>query len=105
MAKVLDHSVSVRIDNAVFNVRAGGQARARKEKRRNVHAFVEGTLSKVLKGEKASLSSEWVEVTYNPFHTDTFIEKTTGRAVVSADIAILQTGSVFCRGLIYQSAT
>ena len=27
--KVLDHSVSVRIDNAVFNVRAGGQARAR----------------------------------------------------------------------------
>ena len=103
--KVLDHSVSVRIDNAVFNVRAGGQARARKEKRRNVHAFVEGTLSKVLKGEKALLSSEWVEVTYNPFHTDTFIEKTTGRAVVSADIAILQTGSVFCRGLIYQSAT
>lgn len=99
--KVLDHGVSVELKDAIFNVRKGGQARVRKERRRNVHAFVEGVLVSVDKGGKASLGDEWVEVTYNPYFTDTFVEKATGKIVLSADKAILQSGSVFCQGVIY----
>lgn len=99
--KVLDHSVSVVIENAIFNVRAGGQRRTRVEKRRCVHAFVEGQLAQVKKDKIKTLSNDWIEVTYNPFYTDTFIEKSSARAVFKAKKAILQQGSVWCQGVSY----
>jgi hypothetical protein len=94
---VLDHGVSVTIVDAVFNVRIGGRDRVRRERRRNVHSFVEGQLESVCKDGKTVLPGEWIEVTYNPFYTDTFIEKATGRPVLSAKKAVLQSGSVFCQ--------
>jgi len=100
--KVIDHSVSVAIDDATFNVRAGGQRRTRVEKRRCVHAFVEGQLTQVKKDNITTLDSDWIEVTYNPFYTDTFIEKSSDRAVYKAKKAILQQGSVWCKGLSYE---
>ena len=99
--KVLDHGVSVAIEHAVFNVRKGGQVRVRKERRRNVHAFVVGRLVSLLKGGAAVLEGDWIEVTYNPFFTDSFIEKATGRTVASAKTAVLQSGSVFCQGVTF----
>ena len=100
--KVLDHGVCVVIVDAVFNVRAGGQARVRKEHRRNVHEFVEGCLLSVAKDALSDLDDQWIEVPYNPFYTDTFIEKATGRTVLAAKQAVLQNGSVFCHAVTFK---
>jgi len=100
--KVLDHGVSVIILHAKFNVRLGGQQMARKTGRRSVHAFVEGLLSRVEKQNISDMRGCWDEITYNPFYTDTFIEKNSGKEVVSARLAILQQGSVYCQGVTYR---
>lgn len=88
---------------AVFNVRKGGQKKVRQKGTRNVHAFVEGVLTGVSKQDISVLSDNWIEVTYNPFFTDTFIDKASGREVVSAADVILQRGSAWCREPEYVS--
>ena len=75
---VEDHVASISLLDPVFRVSKAGNERVRKEKRKNVHAYIQG---KRMKG-KPSWSSkplglrwgnEWHRVTYNPYKHEHFV--------------------------------
>jgi hypothetical protein len=65
----------VDLADVAFRVNAGGQARARREGVRNVHAFARGTV--VAPSDQAGE----IRVVYNPYRNDTFIREDTGAPV------------------------
>ena len=66
-----------------FIISKAGQRKVRDEKKKNVHAFVEGYLADVRKADEQA-GFTWTESYYNPYRTDTFQDKETGRPISSA---------------------
>ena len=83
--KPVVHSDFVEIKEPQFVVQQGGNARVRREKRKNVHAFVRGYLTDRVgifpKNQKL--------VTYNPFKHTSFVERGTDKPICSAQYAVL----------------
>jgi hypothetical protein len=77
--RVIGHYYDVSLYNAKFKVSAAGRARVLKEKRKNVHAGVEGYLTKDVLARKMDGTILWEsqserhKVTYNPYKYDTFV--------------------------------
>jgi hypothetical protein len=74
------HALEVNLYNASFKVSRVGQQRVRKEKRKNVHAGIVGIMQDdfyqpVWEDYPEGLM---IEVTYNPYKHDSFIEKVSG---------------------------
>lgn len=69
--RVIDHRDFVSLTDVTFRVREGGRQRVLREGRKNVHAFVIGTLAT---GEVAARKGEWCAVTYNPYRFDSFVD-------------------------------
>ena len=64
--RVIEHTDSVHIKNAKLVVRKSGREKVLREKRKNVHAFVRGTIE--------SCSSWHTEqIAYNPYKYDSFV--------------------------------
>ena len=64
--KVIQHVNDVHIKNATLVVRKAGREKVLREKRKNVHAFVRGTIE--------SCSSWHTEqIAYNPYKYDSFV--------------------------------
>jgi len=85
-SKVIMHADYVKLGDAEFRVRPGGKDRVRKEKSKNVHAFVIGKLLDYCEypcDEMPTPSSDKV-VTYNPYKHDTFVFKDTEEPVYRA---------------------
>lgn len=69
---------SVVIDNAKFIVRPAGREKVRREKRKNVHAFVDGNL----RGSMPLFTEDFkIPVSYNPYKNETFVNCETGEPV------------------------
>ncbi|RWM84294.1 hypothetical protein [Mesorhizobium sp.] len=66
--RVIGHRERVNIHNAKFVVRKAGRDRVRREKRKNVHAFVRGDLDCL-----GVLDEPTVGVGYNPYQWDSFM--------------------------------
>ena len=66
-----------------FIISKAGQKRVRDEGKKNVHAFVEGYLADVRKADEQA-GFTWTESYYNPYRTDTFQDKETGKSISSA---------------------
>jgi hypothetical protein len=79
---VRDYADEVRLRDVVFKVSEAGRRRVLAEGRKNVHAFVIGTLVD-------DLPDTPTKVMYNPRTQSTFIEKETQRPVHSAEYARL----------------
>ncbi len=83
--KPVVHSDFVEIKEPQFVVQQGGNARVRREKRKNVHAFVRGYLTDRVgifpKNQKL--------VTYNPYKHTSFVERGTDKPICSAQYAVL----------------
>ena len=83
--KPVVHSDFVEIKEPQFVVQQGGNARVRREKRKNVHAFVRGYLTDRVgifpKSQKL--------VTYNPYKHTSFVECGTDESICSAQYAVL----------------
>ena len=79
------HADFVEIKEPQFVVQQGGNARVRREKRKNVHAFVRGYLSDRVgifpKNQKL--------VTYNPYKHTSFVERGTDKPICNAEYAVL----------------
>lgn len=60
--KVLAHVPEIHLDNAEFRVRESGRQKVLREKKKNVHAFVVGTVNSKPPAEKPSMG-----ITYNPY--------------------------------------
>jgi hypothetical protein len=69
--RVIAHVDSICLVNVKFTVQKAGQARVRKENRKNVHAFIVGTYSLSCMGIDSSGKLP-CKITYNPYKDDKF---------------------------------
>lgn len=112
---VLVHADSVSLEEVKFIVSKAGQKRVRDEKKKSVHAFIEGYVVDACEADKnvdGHLSdseiweglSNWESVVYNPYIYDEFTHTETGRHCKSAKYCdvdvqggILSSGTVFMK--------
>ena len=85
--KVVLYADYVKLKNVEFRVREGGRERVRREKKKNVHAFVIGDLVDycVFPCENMPPESNNNVITYNPKKYDTFVNKDTEEPVYRAN--------------------
>ena len=76
-------TTNIVLKDCKFIISKAGQKRVRDEKRKNVHAFVEGYLVDVGEADKQA-GFTWTESYYNPYFSDTFQERETGQPITSA---------------------
>lgn len=80
-----------RIENVECKVREGGRKKVIREKKKNVHAFPIGLYS----GECEMNTSQMIELYYNPYTTNSFINKETGEAVNEVDLIYFEDGKAY----------
>jgi hypothetical protein len=80
--KVIMHVKSIHLSNVTFHVQQGGRNRVLRTKQKNVHAFIRGTID--------SLSQNFDDkiAYYNPYLTETFIDKATKQSLTRANAVI-----------------
>ena len=83
---VVLHVDYVKLKNVEFRVRVGGKEKVMKEKSKNVHAFVIGTLEDFCEYPCENIPQEpdGEVVTYNPYLFDSFVFKKTKEPVFFA---------------------
>jgi len=81
--KVVNHGSFIRIQNAKFVVSQKGRARVLKNKRKNVHAYIEG------KECDDEIENGWLfsQIAYNPYYMEQFREEN-GEDVTEADMVV-----------------
>lgn len=88
---VIGHAATAVLRDANFKVSEAGRQRVLRERRKNVHAWVEGILEPA---ETTLHVGEWV--TYNPYKAACFQLVLTGDPVMAAPYAVFtSTGKVF----------
>jgi hypothetical protein len=85
--KVIMYADYVKLSNVEFRVRQGGKEKVRKEKVKNVHAFVIGNLEDFCEYPCKDIPIEKDEniVTYDPYQFDTFVYKSSKEPVYGAN--------------------
>jgi len=92
--RVQRHAEAVTIIDADFVVRAAGHAKVLREKKKNVHAFVRGTVtddaatSKTMSYDPAKGGG--IQLSYNPYKGPHFYRKDTGEVVETAHVVELR---------------
>lgn len=81
------HADTIALRDATFVVQPAGRERVRREKRKNVHAFVRGQLVDV--DMPYSMADVMAAITYNPYRCDTFVYAGTTEPVHSAERVII----------------
>lgn len=88
--KVIGYSNSIVLSNVTFKVSKAGRERVLREKRKNVHAGVQGELFAIdFKGFNYK-PEEMKEATYNPYLYDSFVDKETKEPLSQADTVLLK---------------
>jgi len=80
--RVIAHTRLIDLADVTFVVQPGGRARVLAEGRKNVHAFVRGTVT----ASRDGLAGPYVEVTYNPYVTDAFVARGDGTRYQKASV-------------------
>jgi len=92
--RVIAYGTDIILSNIRMYVQKGGRERVIREKWKNIHAFVSGTYE----GDNyVDLNQDWEVIHYNPYTTDTFINKTTGEPIFRANVAYLSNGRCFVK--------
>jgi hypothetical protein len=76
--KVIAHVKNIILENVEFKVSSAGRQRVIKEGKKNVHAFVIGT---VIKSSTLTFNQP---VTYNPYQYTQFVYKASGKGITHA---------------------
>lgn len=79
---VVAYADTVLLENCIFRVQQGGRQKTIAEKRKRVHAIVEGDFVRAGRPE-ATIKME--KVYYNPYTTEEFTSTVTGQHVFEAD--------------------
>jgi len=90
---VRSHCEAVTLGAVTFRVSEAGRQRVLRERRKNVHAVVRGTL--VAYGDVAEDGT--LEVVYNPYNSGTFCYALTREPIHAAGVAYLHNGKVWVR--------
>ena len=111
---VMCHASRVALENVKFIVYKAGQERVRKEKRKNVHAYIEGFVidtryaDNMVDGHKSDEEldkgrSDWENIYYNPYECDGFINTSTERIAESAEFVTLEKNEqvIYASNVIY----
>lgn len=102
--KVVHHSEYVLLCDVTFKVRQGGREKVLREKRKNVHAFVIGTL-KGLGPSSCGIEDRCiVPITYNPYKHKEFVTKGLGREIVKCGWCKLDSTGVYGYDMKYHKA-
>jgi len=101
--RVVGHSDRVVLRDARFLVSEAGRQRVLRERRKNVHAYIEGTLIGMDVGEQVADESlkaglGMVVVRYNPYEDKGFVEQGAGTVVRSAELVRLSDEVVAFNG-------
>jgi hypothetical protein len=92
---VVWHAPFVELKDVTFHVQPAGNAKVRKEKRKNVHAYVKGTpyhLAAYFEAGEAGM------VKYNPYKNKTFVMADSGEPIHQADFIWLDSGEADSNG-------
>ncbi|TBL80848.1 hypothetical protein [Paenibacillus thalictri] len=95
--RILGYADSIVVTNVTFVVRLSGQRRARRDKEKNVHAFVRGRFQRGLQMLGAG-DAPLREAYYNPYTTDGFIDRKTAKLLSGAAMARCEGKRVYYWG-------
>lgn len=84
--KVIAYLNNIYLEDVTYKVSEAGRKRVLKEKQKNVHAFIEGTIIKPFE----ALTSDLKPVTYNPYCYPSFVTRSDERAIYGSNRAILR---------------
>ena len=87
--KVIAHVQRCALENVEFVVQPAGNARVRREHRKNVHAFARGTLLEVT--HLQSRTFQKTQAFYNPYKYTTFCDVDSKKPIRVADFAWMTT--------------
>lgn len=93
--KVEHHSRFVVMDNCTLKVSQAGRERVLREKRKNVHAGIQGEL--VSTEDILFNEQDYIELTYNPYKYHSFVVKSSEVPVKTADRIILKDKRIFAK--------
>lgn len=91
--KVIEHPQYCILKGCEFKVSKSGQARVRREKRKNVHATV---AAETWTWATPHNLDDYEEIYYNPYKTDTFVNKE-NEPVYNADIVLCQDNKIYLK--------
>lgn len=96
---VVAHADSVSLYDAKFKVSEAGRQRVIREQRKNVHAYVEGQFV----GAAVNLPNpeQAQQSYYNPYKTDSFIDRHTGRKLIGAEFVHCQDKQAYFVNGVY----
>ena len=101
--KVIEHAQEVTLTDARFHVQQAGRERVLKQKRKNVHAYIQGREAYNEEEKRWEYigpdcnyvnDTNTVTITYNPYKNDTFIREDTGEALSEAKVVIFGCGEM-----------
>ena len=84
---VIGHTDDINLSAPKFVVSKAGRERVIKEQRKNVHAYVVGTITSETIGKECTAR----RVTYNPYKFDSFVEAKSLNQVTSAQLVNINT--------------
>jgi hypothetical protein len=93
--RLIAYADSLFLTDIEMKIGKAGQLRARKERQKNIHAFIVGTFVESDHNKDLINCSNLKPVYYNPYETDTFINLENGDPVYKALSGYLTDGKCF----------
>ena len=92
--RVISHVDSVDLKNATLVVQPAGRAKVLRENRKNVHAYIKGTVTLLSDDRVNNIPTH--KVTYNPYRYSSFVLADTEQPITTADnVRLTKDGKVF----------
>lgn len=88
--RVIQHATTLSLANCVFTVSEAGRQRVIREKRKNVHAGVQGTLIDAVNPGECER-----KITYDPYRYSTFVDAKSREPILQAEQARFEENAVF----------
>ena len=89
--KVIEHYHHLRLQDVTWVVQPAGNARVRRTRRKNVHAFARGTYINNHTSWYHLNQSDFKRIIYNPYEYTTFVTRGTKTPVHKSDYAMFNT--------------
>ncbi|MEH7131398.1 hypothetical protein V7103_24820 [Neobacillus drentensis] len=91
--RIIAYADSLLLTDVEMKIGRAGQLRTRKDRQKNIHAFIVGTY--IESDNKIDKYTKWKPVYYNPYKTDTFIDLENDKPVYKALSSYLKDGKCF----------
>lgn len=96
---VLGHASKILLSRCKFVVKEAGRQRVLKEKKKNVHAWVEGSFGIVHAGDDR-IFSNGTKISYNPYTNSHFEMVDCGEPIAEASLVFINDGQVNASSIV-----